>query len=92
MTKLELKAKYSEWNINNYYKADKRNKEIFNKMQFLASENCLPVYCSMQELLKELINTKDCYLAFSMYDEYRENEGRKESMKELALSTNNFQI
>jgi len=92
MTKQQLKTKYSEWNINNAYKCHERNNNIFHTMQNLASEHDLPIYCSMNSLLKELINTSSCEYAFSLYEEYKENEGKIEAVSELAISTDNFKI
>lgn len=92
MTKQQLKEKYTQWNINNGSKAMKRNNEIFHQMQELNHKNNNPVWCSMDDLLKDLMKTNDCNIALKLYAEYHSNEGKQESLTELALATNNFEI
>lgn len=92
MTKLQLKEKYLEWNINNGLKVEKRNDEIFREMQQLAENNGFTAWFGMDSLLKELMITKDCEKALELYAEYHKNKGRRESLFELAILTENFKI
>jgi len=92
MTKQQLKEKYSKWNIKNGSVARNRNNEIFHKMQDLSEEINLPRYCGMNSLLVQLIGTSKENIALNLFAEYNSNLGRQESLSELAILTNNFEI
>lgn len=92
MTKQQLKEKYSEWNVKNGYECRKRNKEIFETLKELSQECGLSMWCSMNALLEQLLNTKHKDVALKLHQEYYINEGRQQALHDLALATKNFEI
>lgn len=92
MTKAQLKAKYTEWNIN-IGKLDERRIEIFHELQEMCAEKGDGhKWCSIQKLVEELVKTGNAYKALDLMREYYEIEGQHEALRNLATATYNFEI
>lgn len=92
MTKKQLKEKYTEWNIS-IGRMEERQREIFHELQELCAEKGDGhKWCSIEKLVAELAKTGNIYQAMNLAREYFNIEGQHEALRNLATTTNNFEI
>lgn len=98
MTKAKLKEQYDNWNQANGWRKQEENTQIFKSMQELNKNyGTGTMWCSINQNLRDIITKEGqradvINRAMELYAKYHENNGRWESLKELALATNNFEI
>lgn len=92
MTKKNLQEKYKEWN-RNIGIADKEADKAFTELQELnAKYGTGERWCSAFMNLKGLIGTEKECKAINLYNQIQEARGQMESLRALAVATNNFEI
>lgn len=94
MTKQTLRSKYIEWN-KNITKKEKRQEEIFKTLQDMNVRYGDGVRYMSIDTNAIMIIANDityAYRVLNLINEYNEICGMKIALKDLALSTNNFEI
>ena len=92
MTKAKLQEKYKEWN-RNIGILDRKADEAFTELQELNAEyGTGERWCNAFMNLKGLIGTAKETRAEMLYNQIQQARGQMESLRELALATNNFEI
>lgn len=92
MTKKALKEKYTEWN-KEISALEERKSEIWHELQNMnAEKGDGHKWCCMEKLIEGLTKAGMVYQTMNLVSEYYKIEGQQEALKNLAITTNNFEI
>jgi len=92
MTKAQLQEKYKEWN-RNIGTLNNRANDAFDELKDLNAEfGTGERWCDAFMNLKGLIGTEKEFRALTLYNQIQQARGQRDSLHDLAIATNNFEI